>query len=122
MRYSYVDYLNRLVLPYYQQVVQINLPVEEFLASADLRQHEAFLRSDDRTHVVINDDDFLLRPEDIEWLRATLGERLLVLEQGGHLGNLYQESVQTRIMQPLEELLRPAAPPPVLLPPAPAGY
>jgi hypothetical protein len=32
-----------------------------------------------------NENDFLLRPEDLDWLRAHLGERAHIFPAGGHL-------------------------------------
>jgi phospholipid-binding lipoprotein MlaA len=104
MQFSFGDYIDRFVAPYYRDVVKLPLAREAFLASAGLRPQEAFLKSDARARVFINDDDFLLTADDIAWFKATLGSRLTVMTGGGHLGNLYLSNIQAKIFGAFDDL------------------
>jgi phospholipid-binding lipoprotein MlaA len=104
MQFSFGDYIDRFVAPYYRDVVKPPLSREALLTGAGLRVQEAFLKSDARARIFINDDDFLLSPDDIAWLKATLGERLTVMTDGGHLGNLYLPKVQDAIFGAFDDL------------------
>ncbi len=52
------------------------------------------LAGDDRVRVFLDADDFLLREEDIDYLTDTVGERLTIFSNGGHLGSLYHPAVR----------------------------
>jgi hypothetical protein len=57
-----------------------------------------------RVYVLENVDDFLARPQDIEALRAWLGDRLYLYPRGGHIGNLWLDRNKEdlrRIMAPV---------------------
>jgi ABC-type transporter lipoprotein component MlaA len=60
----------------------------------DLRAVEAGLRANDRVRLFANENDFLLRPEDLTWLRDVLGDRATFFPAGGHLGNLHRKAIQ----------------------------
>lgn len=99
--FSYMEYFYAFVLPY----VAARLPgidaTEEgaraLLERTDLHGLEDALRENERLRVFANANDFLLRAEDVEWLRATLGERLTLFAEGGHLGNLYRDYMKAQI-------------------------
>jgi len=70
-----------------------------------LRTYEAGLRANPRIRIIVNQNDFLLADEDLNWLHATFGpEQLTVFEQGGHLGNLFNPAVQKTILGALAGL------------------
>jgi ABC-type transporter lipoprotein component MlaA/pimeloyl-ACP methyl ester carboxylesterase len=109
-QYSYADYMQKFLIPYYW-MRGMNLDAPGALEKvSDLRTYEKALQGNDRVRVIVNENDFLLAPEDIAWYRATLkaGE-LKVFPQGGHLGNLGNPAVQAAIVHDLEGL-RPLKP------------
>ena len=108
LQYSYKDYFEKLVIPYYQSR-GIDLTAPEVRAKAgDLLAYAAGLQANHNIRLVLNRNDFLLTDEDREWLRATFNpEQLTVFEQGGHLGNLTHPTVQKAILGALEELKPP---------------
>ena len=110
MRYSYQDYFEKFAIPYYQKH-GIASPTAEAIAKADdLRTYAAALRANPNIRVIVNQNDFLLTDEDLEWLRATFApEQLTVFAQGGHLGNLFNPSVQKSILGALTNM-KPAQP------------
>jgi ABC-type transporter lipoprotein component MlaA/pimeloyl-ACP methyl ester carboxylesterase len=110
LRFSYQDYFEKFVTPYYQ-TNGIAVPTSSTLEKAgDLRTYTAALRDRPDIRVIVNQNDFLLADEDLAWLRATFTpEQLTVFEQGGHLGNLGHPAVQKTILGALEGL-KPAPP------------
>lgn len=105
-RYSYMEYVYAFLLPYLARRSS-EFTFDEAGARAvfercDLRSIDNELRANDRVLVFANENDFLLRPEDIEWLRATLGERAQFFPAGGHLGNLHRKTIQEVIGRAVE--------------------
>src|SRR5688500_4893198 len=105
MQYSFADYLEKFVTPYYRER-GIDLSDSTELAKAvDLRAYESALTADERVRLVANRNDILLGAEDVAWLKKTFGTRLMLFERGGHLGNLNETFVQREIVRALEDLL-----------------
>jgi len=105
LQYSFTDYFERFVTPYYQ-TRGIDLTDPEALKSAqDLRTYAGSLRANPDIRLIVNRNDILLAEEDLQWLEAVIGpERLKIFEKGGHLGNLAHPAVQKAILKALEGL------------------
>ena len=105
LQYSFTDYFERFVTPYYQ-TRGIDLTDPEALKRAqDLRTYSAELRTNADIRLIVNRNDILLAEEDLQWLEAVIGpERLKIFEKGGHLGNLAHPAVQAAILKALEAL------------------
>jgi ABC-type transporter lipoprotein component MlaA len=101
--YSYLDYMHAFVLPYYAardpRITFDEAGARRLFADCDLRSVEAGLFANDRVRLFANENDFLLRPEDLAWLRATLGRRARIFPAGGHLGNLHRRAIQEAIRE-----------------------
>jgi len=105
LQYSYRDYLQQCLIPYYWcRGIELSAPGDLEKASS-LRTFAAGLQANPGIRLIANRDDFLLASEDLAWLKTTLGEkRINVFEQGGHLGNLSDPAVQKAILDALEGL------------------
>ena len=105
LQLSYQDYFEKFAIPYYQSRGVVS-PIAEAMAQAgDLRTYEAALRTNANVRIIVNQNDFLLADEDMEWLQATFTpEQLKVFERGGHLGNLSNPSVQKSIVGALSRM------------------
>lgn len=107
LEYSFLEYVYAFVLRDQAErrddVTFDEAGVERLLELCDLRSIEDALAANDKITFVSNRNDFLLRPEDVEWLRETLGERAHFFERGGHLGNLHREDIQEAIHALVEE-------------------
>ncbi len=102
-RSSLARYGEELALPYLLR--QRPEATREILADeANLVAVRHALENDDRIRVLTNANDFLLDEGDLEWLRETLGSRLTVFPDGGHLGNLYRPEVQQAVLEALDSL------------------
>ena len=105
LQYSFGDYFEKFATPYYRSA-GIDLSAPDVLAkAADLRIYAANLQGNQKIRTIVNKNDFLLSPEDLDWLRQTFGPaQLTVFEHGGHLGNLGYPDVQKAIIRALDGL------------------
>lgn len=92
------DYAAKLLKPRYP-----DREMGELLAQSDLHSLETTLKTADNVRVLHSLDDFLLSPEDRQWLDSVLGQRLTWLSNGGHLGGLYYRIAAERILAAAEE-------------------
>jgi pimeloyl-ACP methyl ester carboxylesterase len=108
LQYSYHDYLEKFLIPYYWGR-GIDLGTPEALENASsLRTYAAGLQSNHKIRLIVNQDDFLLPEEDLAWLKTTFPEdQLTIFAQGGHLGNLSHPAVQKAILRALAGLQSP---------------
>ena len=108
MQYSYQDYFEKFAVPYYS-TRGLTAPTAATLEKAgDLRTYDAGLRANPDIRVIVNQNDFLLEDEDMAWLHATFApEQLTVFNQGGHLGNLSNPTVQKAILAALTPMRPP---------------
>ena len=105
LEYSYADYLQKFVIPYYwTRGIELSAP-ETLAKASSLRTHAAGLQGNPGIRLIVNRDDFLLPAQDLAWLKATFAtNQLTVFEQGGHLGNLSHPAVQKAILGALDGL------------------
>lgn len=104
LRYSFQEYFARFVTPYYlDRGVEVDR-AEAMVAAGDLRSYVEGLAGNKNVRLLLNRNDFLLSDADLEWLRATFGERATVFDSGGHLGNLFHPDVQNAIVRALSDL------------------
>lgn len=105
LQYSFAEYFERFVIPYYQER-GVDLTRETVRDSAtDLRSQSGRLGDNPNIRLILSRNDFLLTPEDLEWVRTTFkAENVKVFERGGHLGNLNNPAVQEAIVEALEGL------------------
>jgi ABC-type transporter lipoprotein component MlaA/pimeloyl-ACP methyl ester carboxylesterase len=112
LQYSFQDYFQKFVIPYYQRHGLASDTAEMLQTAGDLRTYGAGLRANPDIRVIVNENDFLLTDEDLIWLRATFGrDQLTVFNRGGHLGNLFNPTVQKSILSALTPM-RPPDPKP----------
>ncbi|KAF0220275.1 MAG: hypothetical protein FD174_1355 [Geobacteraceae bacterium] len=84
---SFLDYFNEYFVPYFQSR-HPGLTKEELLEALSIRSIESYLASSAKIGVITNEDDFILAPGELDYLRRVFGPRLKVYPRGGHLGNL----------------------------------
>ena len=105
LQYSYHDYFEKFVIPYFQTRSAVSLTSEAVEKAGDLRTYADALRAKPNIRIIVNHNDFLLTEDDVAWLHATFSkEQLTVFTQGGHLGNLYNPVVQKTILETLAGL------------------
>jgi hypothetical protein len=95
---SYADYMDRFMIPYLIKTGHGTDP-KALVAATDLKEHTKSLSANSKVRVQINEDDFLLKPDDITWFQSTFGTNLTTYPIGGHLGNLHIPAVQEALVR-----------------------
>jgi hypothetical protein len=84
---SFLNYFDEYFYPYFQKK-RPGLTKEALIAAQSIKSIEPYLLSTKKFGVITNENDFILSPEDIAYLKQLFGERTKVYPRGGHLGNL----------------------------------
>jgi hypothetical protein len=122
---SYAEYFDHVLVPYYT-AHRPGATSELLRAESRLEIIGDDLRRNSDYYAQTNGDDLILDESELAWLRATLGERIVVYDHGGHLGNLGERQQIADLLAMLAgEWPRQAAPtaaaPGTPLPAAPQG-
>ena len=84
---SFVDYFNEFLYPY-SQSRNPGLTKEALIEGTSLRSIEPYLRNTPKIILMDNEDDLILTPEDMAFLKDVFGARAKIYPRGGHLGNM----------------------------------
>jgi len=84
---SFINYFEEYFYPYFKKK-RPGLTKEALIFSLGLKSIEPYLKSSEKFGVITNENDFILSPEDLDYLRSLFGERTKIYPRGGHLGNL----------------------------------
>jgi pimeloyl-ACP methyl ester carboxylesterase len=84
---SFFDYFNEYFYPHFQKK-RPGLTKEALIASESLRSIDGYLRSSLKFGVMTNENDFILTPDELVYLKELFGARARIYPRGGHLGNL----------------------------------
>ncbi|MBC7962050.1 MAG: alpha/beta hydrolase [Steroidobacteraceae bacterium] len=94
---SFLDYFNEYFYPYFQSR-HPGLSREELIEALSLKSIEGYLASSAKIGVITNEDDFILAPGELDYLRRVFGPRIKIYPNGGHLGNLeYRDNMASLI-------------------------
>ena len=104
LQFSFGEYLQEFVTRYYlDRGIDLREP-EALRPAVDLQVYTAQLQANERIRLIENENDILLAPEDLAWMRETFPDRLITFPRGGHLGNLGHPLVQKAILGALAGL------------------
>jgi hypothetical protein len=96
-RLSFVDYFNGVFVPHFQKGNPA-LTAEELIQEMSLTSIEPYLRSSMKIGLMGNQDDIILAPGEIDFLRNVFGSRATIYPYGGHCGNMnFPENVYTML-------------------------
>ncbi|SEN14357.1 hypothetical protein SAMN05216325_108123 [Nitrosomonas marina] len=92
LRISFVDYFNEYFYPYFQ-TRHSELSKQALIASTSLESIEDYLAKSPKIGLVTNQDDFILAPGEIDYLKKVFKSRAKIYPNGGHCGNIdYKEN------------------------------
>jgi pimeloyl-ACP methyl ester carboxylesterase len=97
MHLSFLDYFDEYFLPFIR-AKQPGLTREDVIAALGFRSIEGFLKAAPGIGVLTNEDDFILTPEDLAYLRTLFGSRAKIYPRGGHMGNLEYRTTMTDLV------------------------
>jgi hypothetical protein len=86
-RVSFIDYFNEFLYPY-SRSRNPGLTKEALIESTSLRSIEPYLRNSPKIILMDNEDDLILTPQDMAFLKDVFGARAKIFPYGGHLGNM----------------------------------
>ena len=93
IRISFLQYFDEYFYPHFLRQ-RPGLTKEALLAEESLESIEGYLKASPKIGVLTNENDFILAPAEIDYLRQVFGERLKLYPRGGHLGNVeYRENM-----------------------------
>jgi hypothetical protein len=86
-RMRFIDYFDEILYPYYK-TKQPGLSRQEMLDALGLKNIDSYLRNASKISLVTNEDDFILAPGEIDYLRQVFQDRGKFYPKGGHCGNM----------------------------------
>jgi hypothetical protein len=87
MTLSFESYFDRFLYPYYK-ARDPELTREALINEASLHSIQDYLGDADKIGLLTNEDDIILAPGEIDYLRTLFGSRAQLFPTGGHCGNL----------------------------------
>lgn len=93
LRLSFQQFFDEFFYPFFKARIP-GLSRQGLIDAVSLKSIEPYLRSTDKIGVMLNADDLILAPGDLDYLVSVFGNRAKVYPYGGHLGNIdYRENV-----------------------------
>jgi hypothetical protein len=91
---TFVDYFDELLFPYYKARYP-ELTQEKAIEIISLHNIQAYLEKSPKIGLMGNEDDLILTPQDLNFLKYVFGSRAKIYPYGGHCGNMsYTENVE----------------------------
>jgi hypothetical protein len=91
---TFVDYFDDLLFPYYK-AKHPELTQERAIQIVSLHTIQAYLEMSPKIGLMGNEDDLILTPQDLNFLKYVFGSRAKIYPSGGHCGNMsYTENVE----------------------------
>lgn len=92
-RTGFMEYAQELMLPFYQ-ARDSAITFEKLVQRASLYPLEDYLRNSKKIGLIHNEDDIIMAPGEMDWLKDVFGDRGKIYPRGGHLGNVaYKDNV-----------------------------
>lgn len=90
MDFTYLDYVDKILYRAVKEKYDKKIALEDLYEKGIINQEfEMFFKNSSKVSVIHSMDDFIVSPQQLLWLKNTFGDRAVIFEYGGHLGNLY---------------------------------
>ena len=100
---SFDEYAKEILYPYLKKYKNPNLDFNDFINEFDLKNSQDFINRNNKNIIFITStDDILLAEEDLNYIRKTFSNRVLI-PFGGHTGVLWHKDVADLMVNKLEE-------------------
>lgn len=86
-RTGFTDYFHEYFYPYFRER-EPGLTEQELIDRLSLKSIESYLHDTEKIGLMTNEDDIILAPGEIEYLRGVFGKRARIYPTGGHCGNM----------------------------------
>jgi hypothetical protein len=96
-RLSFLDYFRGIFLPHFQ-AKDPSVTEAQLIKTLSLRSLDGYLRNSAKFGLIGNEDDVILLPGEIDYLRDLFGTRATIFPHGGHCGNMaYPDNVSAMV-------------------------
>lgn len=96
-RLSFIDYFQGIMLPHFQ-ALDPTITGPELIKELSLQSIDDYLRTSPKFGLIHNEDDLILLPGEIDYLRNLFGDRATIYPHGGHCGNMaYPDNIAAMI-------------------------
>ncbi|WP_321328725.1 serine/threonine protein kinase [uncultured Ilyobacter sp.] len=85
---SFSEYLGNIAYPFYAEIYE-GLTLEELIAKTDIHEIKDYLEKSEKIAMVTNEDELILTPDNLIFLKETFKGRSIIYPRGGHCGNMY---------------------------------
>jgi hypothetical protein len=89
---SFMDYYKKYFYPFYKSLTP-SITSDQLQHQMSLRSIADYLRGADKIALMTNNDDLILAPGEVGFLKNTFGGRATIWPTGGHCGNMEQKDV-----------------------------
>lgn len=102
--FSFMSYVEQFLVPSVRERHGAGLTLAEINRRSSLYQFADDIRRDPQIYAVHSEDDFILKPGDLRWLKKQFGPRLTLFRYGGHCGsiNFPQFSAHLKVLFPAD--------------------
>lgn len=90
-RTSFTDYFHDVFFPHFK-AKDPGLTKKEIIKKASLESIGEYLKKTAKIGLIGNEDDLILAPGEVDFLRRTFKSRALIYPNGGHCGNMEHQS------------------------------
>lgn len=94
----FIDYFDQWLYPHYQKNSP-GLTRQALLARQDLHYLDRYLKGSKKFGLIHNEDDVILVPGNIGYLKEVFGDRARIYPSGGHMGNMFHPSVVSSMVE-----------------------
>lgn len=96
-RLTFLDYFRGIFMPHFQ-ALDPSVTESDMIRQLSLQSIEGYLRNSPKIGMIHNEDDIILLPGEIDYLRDVFGTRATIYPHGGHCGNMaYPDNVAAMI-------------------------
>ncbi len=94
---GFVDYFNELFYPYFKSR-RPDITEEVLKYEVSLKSIEDYLKNSEKIALMTNEDDLILKPGELDYLRGIFQSRAKIYPKGGHCGNMsFRDNVEYMI-------------------------
>jgi predicted alpha/beta-fold hydrolase len=87
LQHNFMNYFDQFFYPYFN-ARDPALTRDQLIEEMGLKSIEPYLHASEKIAMTTNDDDIILAPGEVEWLREVFGSRAKIWPTGGHCGNM----------------------------------
>jgi hypothetical protein len=96
-RLTFLDYFEGIFMPHFK-ALNPGVTESDMIRQMSLRSIEDYLRNSSKIGMIHNEDDIIMLPGEIDYLRDVFGSRATIYPHGGHCGNMaYPDNVEAMI-------------------------